>query len=145
MSQEINQDLSKSLKSTPEKLSQNGQSFPLKKSSLRKLFDSDQRMNMESTASQTSSKNGNLQKSCMRKALDTKQNDRRVTFSSPIARAKDYFICRSAKSFQRTLYPPPTHSCMVYMGTRLQQERRQTAEAKMRQCSTTTKEVKWIA
>lgn len=149
MSQEMNEELSKTPKTIPGKLSQNDQSFALKnignpdveKNCLRKLFDSKQRKNVESTASQASSNIENVRKSCIRKALDTKQNDRRVTFSSPIARAKDYFICRSAKSFQRSLYPPSTHPCMVYMGTRLQQERR-SAEEKMRQCTTTAKEVK---
>lgn len=152
MSQEINQDLSKSPKSTPEKLAQNGQSFPLKnvensggeKGCLRNFFDAKQRMKMDLTNNRASSKNENLQKSCIRKSVDTKQNERRVTFSSPIAREEDYFIFRSAKSFQRTLYPPPTHPCLVYMGTRMQQERQreQSTEAKMRPRSTATKEVK---
>lgn len=55
--------------------------------------------------------------------MDTKQDVRRVQFTSPISRAQDYFIFQSAKSLHRVLYPPEKHDCLVYKGTRLQQER----------------------
>lgn len=103
-------------------------------------------MNTEKSAYATKTQE-NGQKSCLRKSLDAKQIDRRVKFSSPISREQHYFIFTSANSFRRRLHPPTTHPCMVYMGTRLQQERQrqQSLQQPGGSHSTTTKEVKWSA
>lgn len=133
MSQE-NPNSNKSPSKNPEKLPQNDRleivthGNSQNNSFFRKPFDAKKDIYVDPMSYQNTSAKQTMKdierKSCLRKSLDDKQNDRRVKFSSPIACEQKYLICRSAKSFKRALNPPITHPSVVYMGTRLQAERR---------------------
>lgn len=150
MSQE-NQNSTRTPPSTPQKINQNDQyasqrttlAGNVPNNCLRTLFEANQQTNMDSSTNRKPNEKETSRRSCLRKSFDPKQTNRRVTFSSPLSRKQDYFTCQSAKALHRAIYPPSKHPCMIYMNTRLQQERRR--QQSHQDGSITSMQIKWSA